>query len=68
MSNVAKKQIAKCFTEREFLPNQIIVEEDHKTKVLHIIVDGECVLKSQRNPLTYSITEEGSVKQSIDNI
>ena len=53
MSVTAKKRIAKCFVEKIFLPHQSIIQEGEKSKSLYIIIEGECIVYSTRNPLTY---------------
>ena len=46
-----KERIARCFKEKIFLKNQIIIKEGDFAKNAFIIREGECSLVCSKNPI-----------------
>ena len=53
MTTKAKKRIANTFTEKTFIPDQVIMKEGDKPKKLMLIWEGECIFYSSKNPMKY---------------
>ena len=53
MTTKAKKRIANSFTEKLFLPDQVMIKEGDKPNNLMVIWEGECVFYSSKNPMQY---------------
>ena len=53
MTTKAKKRIANSFTEKFFLPDQVMIKEGDKPNNLMVIWEGECVFYSSKNPMQY---------------
>jgi CRP-like cAMP-binding protein len=53
ISNGAKNKLARCFKEKVFLSGQLIIGEGDKCKYVYLIKEGECVVCSEKNPLSF---------------
>ena len=62
------ERLARCFMEKEFPPNTLILKEGEQIASIYIIKEGNCSVYSDRNPLKSKLsTKKGHHYVKMNN-
>ena len=60
-SRVKREKIMRAFKEQHFPAGHVIIKEGEILNSAYIILEGECLMTTQKNPLYSKITFEGEI-------